>query len=437
MLKLTGSDYQIRITSVDEPAVSGTSGAVFSVITPIRFYYVNDGSTAGDVYTTVAGNDAFDGLSPDQPKATLRGILDTYDLGAGDVVLVDTGLYALGTNVVIAPQDSGAEIRGAGADKTVLNRGNTNSGAYVFDLQGADVVTIRGVGITGAQYGVFAGSSADSDRISIVDSWVYSNSVRGVELQGSNDFVVLAGNRVWGNGSGGINLNGTDVLVQGNEVLRNGSAGIDLNGERARVLDNDVYGQTGWGIQVNGSSTAGVAASVVQGNRVFSNAYGISGAYSTLVQDNDVWGNTSGQGIQLYYGGAKAEGNRVWGNASYGIYVYFATATGNQVWANASHGIYSDYGSETAYNRIYGNGEAGVYLGIYDGWVHNNLIEANAGPGVLVNGASFSSSTPRVENNTIAATGAANAITVQGSTSSIWLRNNILDVRGTGHRGTD
>ena len=56
-------------------------------------------------------------------------------------------------------------------------------------------------------------------------------------------------------------------------------------------------------------------------------------------------------------------------------------------------GHLGEVGVTTAANRIYGNGEAGVYLGIYDGWVLNNLIEANAGPGVLVNGASFSSST--------------------------------------------
>ncbi|WP_256361458.1 hypothetical protein, partial [Methylomonas koyamae] len=105
------SDYQIRISSVDVPAIDDASDSNFSVIAPITYYYVNDNSLTGDEYTSAVGNDANDGLSPDQPKASIRAILDTYDLKPGDVVLVDAGLYSLGTNIFVTAQDSGVTIR--------------------------------------------------------------------------------------------------------------------------------------------------------------------------------------------------------------------------------------------------------------------------------------------------------------------------------------
>jgi hypothetical protein len=52
--------YVIRITSISTPAILDRSDAVFSVIPPISNYYVNDGSTVNDVFTTAIGNDAND-----------------------------------------------------------------------------------------------------------------------------------------------------------------------------------------------------------------------------------------------------------------------------------------------------------------------------------------------------------------------------------------
>ncbi len=60
-----------------------------------RIYYVDDSSNTNDEYTPDAvGNDANDGLSALTPKASIQAILAQYDLGAGDIILVDTGSYA-------------------------------------------------------------------------------------------------------------------------------------------------------------------------------------------------------------------------------------------------------------------------------------------------------------------------------------------------------
>ena len=59
---------------------------------PIFQYYVNDGDLTGDQYTTAVGDDSNDGLDPSRPKASIRSVLDTYDLGPGDIILVQ-GTY--------------------------------------------------------------------------------------------------------------------------------------------------------------------------------------------------------------------------------------------------------------------------------------------------------------------------------------------------------
>ncbi len=96
-------NYQVRVTTSDG-LLSDTSDSAFTVTLPIRIYYVDDSSNTNDEYTPDAvGNDANDGLSALTPKASIQAILAQYDLGAGDIILVDTGSYASTTTIVITP----------------------------------------------------------------------------------------------------------------------------------------------------------------------------------------------------------------------------------------------------------------------------------------------------------------------------------------------
>jgi hypothetical protein len=54
-------------------------------------WYVNDNSTAGDVYTTALGSDSNAGTSPSAPKLTLKAALDAC--APGDTIFIDTGTY--------------------------------------------------------------------------------------------------------------------------------------------------------------------------------------------------------------------------------------------------------------------------------------------------------------------------------------------------------
>uniref|UniRef100_UPI000A9C9608 hypothetical protein n=1 Tax=Methylomonas koyamae TaxID=702114 RepID=UPI000A9C9608 len=75
-----------------------------------KAYYVNDGSTVGDEYTTAVGDNANSGKDPNRPMASLAALLRAYDLDAGDVIYVDSGNYSLATNIVLGSQDSGVTI---------------------------------------------------------------------------------------------------------------------------------------------------------------------------------------------------------------------------------------------------------------------------------------------------------------------------------------
>ena len=69
-----GNEYQIRVTIAGQQALS----SVFQIVSAGTDYYVNDASTAGDVFTTAVGNNANDGKSPDdadgQPGGPAGGL---------------------------------------------------------------------------------------------------------------------------------------------------------------------------------------------------------------------------------------------------------------------------------------------------------------------------------------------------------------------------
>ena len=69
-------------------------------------FYVNDGSTVGDQYTTAPGSNRNDGRLPSAPLPYINNVLRTYSLGPGDTLYVDTGNY-----------------RSCCADRAVVDRG--------------------------------------------------------------------------------------------------------------------------------------------------------------------------------------------------------------------------------------------------------------------------------------------------------------------------
>ena len=113
-----------------------------------------DANTDGDVFTTAAGDDDNDGKSPGRPMASISAVLDQYDLGPGDIIHVDTGVYNLLRNVLITAGDSGVLIQGPAGNTAVIDRKSVTG--YGFEVRGATGVTLDQLAITGGKYGVWA-----------------------------------------------------------------------------------------------------------------------------------------------------------------------------------------------------------------------------------------------------------------------------------------
>ena len=148
--------------------VFGQTETLFAIKNDPLTYYVNDGSTNGDVYCTVAGRAEWDGTGPDKPIDSLSRLLGKVKLEAGDKVYVDTGVYKETGGVVFsAPFEltntwltiQGSTNRRAGG--TVI----TNSDwSPVIDLQGMGSVDLRDLTLAGGSHGVLL-SAATSNHL--------------------------------------------------------------------------------------------------------------------------------------------------------------------------------------------------------------------------------------------------------------------------------
>ena len=113
-------------------------------------WYVNDASTAGDSFTTVAGADTAAGNSPAAPFRTIAKALQAAQ--AGDAIWVDAGTYA--ETVVIDTDD--IALIGKDPNATVIDPpGDSNvSGLYGIHADTQKGVRIINFGITGAYDGI-------------------------------------------------------------------------------------------------------------------------------------------------------------------------------------------------------------------------------------------------------------------------------------------
>src|SRR5258706_1167949 len=109
----TPGSYLLKVASNQVPAVQDASDGTFQIANAGHSFYINDGFTAGDQYTSAIGNDANDGKSASSPMATLSALIAAYHPTTGDTIYVDTGAYALGSNLVLPSADSGVSIVGA------------------------------------------------------------------------------------------------------------------------------------------------------------------------------------------------------------------------------------------------------------------------------------------------------------------------------------
>ena len=447
-------EYRLRVTSEVGTRASDLSHEPFVIANGGTSFYVNladDTDLSDNQYTTAAGDNRASGKRPNQPLSSIQAVLDRYNLEPGDTIYVDTGTYRLAANIAITGNDSGVTIQGpTDNDKiAVLDRGRIDDSTAVFDLLGADSVSIIGFDITGAYQGVWIRNGQSSDRLSLIDNHIYGNSYYGVFSGDRSANGKFQGNRVHDNGQYGFYLRRRGHEVTGNEVYAQ-RTGITLT-DGGRITSNTAYGNE-FGISVNAPSGS---AGLVENNRVYQNtdtgidaqgavevlrnevfahqggAVAISVLNGVVARDNVVYGNDTGISLQ----DGLVDKNRVFNN-TIGIDAVSGTVEstkihGNQVYSNST-GVQirgplsvNTGDAEVTNNLIYANTNNGVYFGnARDSRVLNNTIYHPVGSAVI-----FSRDSRGFEvSNNIIIVEAGTALSLSNATSSFWLDHNLYRI---------
>lgn len=325
-------------------------------------FYLNDGQTTDDVFTTAVGNDLNSGKSPDRPMATLIAMLDAYDFGPGDVIHVDTGSYLTLQNIVIGAEDAGVRIEGpSGATpRAVFDRDLSNqSFAHTFDVINADSVTLESLGITGGSLGVSVSSGSDNFKLRHSD--VYGNAGTGVSLDESGQGYVIADNSIRDNSGYGLDIRGSGV-VSGNRLSGNTSSAIYAHNAPSDhglfIRANEIRGANG----IQADANVSVANNTLTG---MGDGTGIFGFNGVEITGNIVSHYATGIGTNSgsFYGGSTE---------------YVA---GNRVFANTGIGITANWDDTVNGNTLYSN-SVGIHLEYFHGEVSNNIVYANTNFGI-------------------------------------------------------
>src|SRR5262249_52997933 len=152
-------------------------------------FYVNDGSTASDQYTTAAGSNRNTGRVPSGPKPNLNNLLRLYSLGAGDTLSVHSGTYRTFDPVVLSgsvgvEDDEGFTLAGpTGAGRTAaIQFANVLNVAPLLDLNAADFMTVSNLTLSGGQFGLYAHNQ--STHLTARKVTANANSLDGIRVEG-------------------------------------------------------------------------------------------------------------------------------------------------------------------------------------------------------------------------------------------------------------
>lgn len=122
---------------------------------------------------------------------------------------------------------------------------------------------------------------------------IYSNSLRGMDLQISSTTCIISGNIITLNTSNGILITGSYNIFKGNVITSNGASGITTSGGDKNIISGNVINSnTGRGILLQLTTTD----NIISGNICNSNSsYGISTSGTrNIVAGNNLMLNTSG-----------------------------------------------------------------------------------------------------------------------------------------------
>ena len=271
-------------------------------------YYVNDNSTVNDVYTSVVGNNANDGLTASTPFATLTYALTI--VSPGDVIYVDAGTYydrKLQLNI------DNISIIGAGSSLVTFlaSLNGTTSDIFFMNITGNNSF-ISGITADGYQYETGGNGKALTVQSNLTATIIDVSSINSDGQGGDGAFYIKSGATVTVKKSSSSCNSGVSTLTSGGFTVDGN--GITLDIDSCLIADNySGVTSNGAGIKIiNGTDFTTV---VTISNTSFANNQGghggaifISGRSTLNVSRSCFNGNTANKPSGIAQGGAIAIG---------------------------------------------------------------------------------------------------------------------------------
>lgn len=234
---IDASSYYARwrvVYDYDTNTYSSTSYTNFTFRSGPFRYYLNDGSTNGDVFCSAPGSDANLGTSPGSPKLTLKSLLTQHDIEPGDIIYIDTGYYEVGGGdaPVFTSLDSG------GTSAAVVVQGSTNltaegtviSKTGISIASGAGYLDFRNLTFTNLSAGLAISGASNINMVSI-------QAVRcgsGVSVQSGSSSVTLD-RGLFRHNAVGVQVAGSVVTIQRSVFWKNTTAGLQVDSGWATI----------------------------------------------------------------------------------------------------------------------------------------------------------------------------------------------------------
>ncbi len=299
----TANRYWIQISSTTNNTIETASRENFAIPAASSNYYINDGSLAGDQWSTAVGSNRNTGTTAGDPVANLIPLLSEYALGPGTTVHIDTGNYVEVRNVVIGVNSPYGNAQGTtftgptNGGVAQLDRANTNSGSIDIDVNDGNFVTLENVTLVGAQVGLnVRNGSTNFKGVNLTSA---NNSGDGIDVDSTATASQFGSLTAHDNGGSGINIGVPIIGLSNSLAYGNGQTGIYLSNAGPALLQNDVAydNQTGIAITNNASGTATIGdnSGTGAGDLVYGNSQtGISASGNLLIADNTAHDNRDG-----------------------------------------------------------------------------------------------------------------------------------------------
>lgn len=265
----------IRIRSDQEPSASDASADYFAIRNSPLVFYVNDGSVLGDMYTSAPGLATNLAVSQATPISSLQGLLERWDLAAGDTVYVDTGVYTNDTDIFIDQKDAGGfsnTVKVAIIGSTNYAAGGTRivrSGGNGINLVGAGAVILRHLRIEGATTGVRMSDveGIELEWIEVVGAQTGFSVEKAANVDISRSIARYCA-------SLGVSFNNANTVRWRNGVLWDVFTGIQMLSSSHISVSNTVFGL----FTTNGSAYASIGALPSGFSSDYNNFYVLNGA---------------------------------------------------------------------------------------------------------------------------------------------------------------